>query len=101
MEKCRTELDAIKRKTRALLPHLATVYGVKRLYLFGSMARNDATDTSDIDLLVEFEKVPDLLTFIDLEEYLSKQLRRKVDLVPKRKLHPLIKQDILKEAIAI
>jgi predicted nucleotidyltransferase len=101
MEKHKTELDAIKRKTRALLPHLVTVYGVKRLYLFGSIARNDATDTSDIDLLVEFEKVPDLLTFIDLEEYLSKQLRRKVDLVPKRKLHPLIKQDILKEAIAI
>ena len=56
---------------------------------------------SDIDILVEFKKTPDLLRFIELEEYLSASLQNSVDLVPKRKLKAEIRDQILKEAIAI
>ena len=76
-------------------------FNIKNLNLFGSFARNDNNKNSDIDILVEFNKTPDLLTFIEIEEYLSKELKRKVDLVVKRKLKPELKDTILKEAIAI
>ncbi len=76
-------------------------YSVESFYLFGSYARDEQTDNSDIDLLVDFKKTPDLLTFIELEEFLSDSLQKHVDLVPKRKLKMAIKEQVLKEAIAI
>jgi len=76
-------------------------FSIKNLNLFGSVARGDNSNDSDIDILVEFYKTPDLLTFIEIEEYLSKTLNQKVDLVIKRKLKPQLKETILKEAIAI
>jgi len=76
-------------------------YSIDALYLFGSYARDEQTENSDIDLLVDFKKAPDLLTFIELEEYLSNSLKKHVDLVPKRKLHTSIRDQVLKEAIAI
>ena len=76
-------------------------YNVDTLYLFGSYARGEQTENSDIDLLVDFKKTPDLLTFIEFEEYLSNSLQKHVDLVPRRKLKMSIKDQILKEAIAI
>jgi predicted nucleotidyltransferase len=76
-------------------------YSVESLYLFGSYARDEQTENSDIDILVDFKKTPDLLTFIELEEYLSKSLQKSVDLVPKRKLKMSIKEQILDEAIAV
>ena len=81
--------------------YLYNKFSIKSLNLFGSFARGDYDKNSDIDILVEFNKTPDLLTFIEIEEYLSKKLKRKVDLVIKRKLKPQIKDTILKEAIAI
>ncbi|MDQ1264292.1 MAG: uncharacterized protein QG559_1293 [Campylobacterota bacterium] len=76
-------------------------YNIDSLYLFGSYARDEQSINSDVDLLVDFKKTPDLLTFIELEEYLSNFLHKAVDLVPKRKLNPHIKDQILKDAIAI
>jgi predicted nucleotidyltransferase len=76
-------------------------FHIKSLELFGSFARGENSSKSDIDILVEFYKSPDLLEFIAIEEYLSKKLQRKVDLVIKRKLKEQLKEQILKEAIAI
>jgi uncharacterized protein len=76
-------------------------YNVETLYLFGSYARDEQLVDSDVDLLVDFKKTPDLLTFIELEEYLSKSLEKTVDLVPKRKLKAQLRDQILKDAIAI
>jgi len=76
-------------------------YSIESLYLFGSYAREEQTANSDVDLLVDFKKTPDLLTFIELEEYLSHSLKKHVDLVPKRKLKMNIKDQILQEAISI
>lgn len=76
-------------------------YSVDTFYLFGSYARDEQTENSDIDILVDFKKTPDLLTFIELEEYLSNSLEKHVDLVPRRKLKMAIKEQILNEAIAV
>ena len=96
-----SSLEQIKSDILSIKPYLINNYAVKSLYIFGSYAREEQTETSDIDILVDFSKAPDLLTFIEIEEYLSKQLHNHVDLVPKRKLKPQIKEQVLKEAIAI
>ena len=80
---------------------LYKTFHIKSLQLFGSFARGEENKNSDINILVEFYKTPDLLTFIEIEEYLSKKLKRKVDLVVKRKIKTQLKERILKEAISI
>lgn len=55
-------------------------FGVKRIGLFGSAARGDAVEGSDIDLLVDFTRVPGW-EVVDLREYLQNLLNAKVDLV--------------------
>lgn len=85
----------------AMKPYLVNKYSVDNLYIFGSYAREEQTDFSDVDILVDFKNTPDLLTFIELEEYMSEQLSSSVDLVPKRKLKAELKDQILKEAIAV
>lgn len=72
-------------------------YKVKELGIFGSYARGEQKITSDIDILVEFEEVPDLFTFLELEGYLEELLHTKVDLVRRKALRPELKDDILDE----
>ncbi len=56
-------------------------FGVKSLSVFGSVARGEAGPESDVDLLVEFKRPIGLFEFIDLREFLEKELQRPVDLV--------------------
>lgn len=74
-------------------------HGVARLSLFGSVARDEASPESDIDLLVEFDKPIGLFEFVDLKNYLESILGRQVDLVSKNGLKRQLRDGILKEAI--
>jgi predicted nucleotidyltransferase len=76
-------------------------YQVKEIGIFGSYIRQEQTETSDIDILVEFSKTPSLLKFINLENYLSDRLKIKVDLVHKSGLKPRIGKQILAEVIYV
>ncbi len=76
-------------------------FKVKEISVFGSYARGESTEGSDLDILVEFYKPIGLFSFMDLEEYLEQLLGVKVDLVSKKALKPRIGARILKEAIAI
>lgn len=78
-------------------------YGVKTLGVFGSVARGDNKDKSDIDVLVEFSKNTSigLFEFVDLQDYLKKILRRKVDLVTKKGLKKAIKKSVLEETVYV
>ncbi len=60
--------------------YFAQKYRVKSFAVFGSYARGEATDSSDIDIMVEFTKAPGI-EFIDLAGELEKLLNHKVDLV--------------------
>lgn len=81
--------------------YLRNTYKVKKIGVFGSMARNEGIKTSDVDILVEFYRPISMFKFIDLEEYLSKVIGTKVDLVTKRALKPAIKDDILREVVYV
>ena len=76
-------------------------YGVKKAAIFGSAVRDEATEESDIDLLVEFEAGRSLLDLAGLIADLEKLLKRKVDIVTYRSLHPLLKDKILREQVLI
>lgn len=86
---------------RMHLPELRERFGVRTLALFGSYARGEAGEESDLDLLVEFERVPGLIAFVELEQYLGDLLEVKVDLVLKDALRPAIGQRILKELVPV
>ena len=79
---------------------LCRQYHVRELSVFGSAARGEMRPDSDIDLLAEFipEAKVDLLDHAGLMLDLSKLLRRRVDLVSKKGLKPLIRDSILEEA---
>ena len=74
-------------------------YKVREFGVFGSYVRQEQTEASDIDVLVEFFEVPSLLKFVNLENYLSDNLGIKVDLVHKSGLKPRLGERILQEVV--
>ncbi len=85
---------------RAALPVLRR-HDVKRAALFGSFARGENTKNSDLDLLIEFKGQKSLFDLVGLKLELEKEFRRKVDVVTYRALHPVIRDQVLKEQVAI
>ena len=73
-------------------------FSVKRIGLFGSFARGDEKDTSDVDIMVEFEE-PTFDNFMKLAFYLEEIFNRRVDLVTEAALKPLIRDPILKDVL--
>lgn len=94
-------LEEMKRILTSHKIELQKRYKVKEIGLFGSYVKNEQKKTSDIDILVEYSEVPDLITFIDLQNYLSELLDVRVDLVMKRALKPNIGTRILQEVVYI
>ncbi len=76
-------------------------FSVKDLYLFGSYAREEALDESDLDILVKFEPEAKigLFAFARLRRRLCELLGREVDLVTPDAIRPEMKEEILQEAI--
>ena len=73
-------------------------YGVKRLAIFGSVARGEDRPESDVDILVEFDRQIGLFTFVSLQRYLEGLIGRTVDLAMPESLRPEMKEAILAEA---
>ncbi|MFQ6052425.1 MAG: nucleotidyltransferase family protein [Candidatus Hydrothermarchaeota archaeon] len=94
-------IEEIKEVLARHKEELREKYKVKEIGIFGSYIRGEYKKKSDLDILVEFEEVPGLFKFIELEDYLSKILRIKVDLVRKKALREELKDGILREAIYI
>ncbi|MBI3609903.1 MAG: nucleotidyltransferase family protein [Nitrospirae bacterium] len=73
-------------------------YGVKRLGLFGSSARGTATESSDIDFVVEFDR-KSFDAYMDLKLFLEEVLGYRVDLVIADVIKPRLRRIILEEAV--
>jgi hypothetical protein len=73
--------------------------GVKSLALFGSAARGEAGETSDVNLLVEFAESVGLFRFLDVKAYLENLLGCQVDLVTPDALKRQLRERILGEAV--
>ena len=89
--------NSISPEIISILRKQAKKYNFKLLAIFGSYARNEQTCESDIDLLVKFNEIPSLITFIQIEHEISEALNLKVDLVTENSLNKYIKNQILSE----
>jgi predicted nucleotidyltransferase len=74
-------------------------FAVKELFLFGSVARGEETENSDIDFLVDFSHPVGLFTLLRLKDYLEKLLGCSIDIGTPDSLHPHLKETVLKEVI--
>lgn len=72
-------------------------YGVKKAAVFGSFARGDCKNNSDIDILVELGRKMSLLDFVGLKLDLEERIGRKIDLVQYKTIKPSLKKYILKD----
>jgi len=69
-------------------------YNPKKISIFGSVARGEATTSSDIDILYEFNEPISLFEKADIKERLEQKLSKGVDLVSEKFLNPLLRQSI-------
>lgn len=74
---------------------------VRRAYLFGSFSRDEETDSSDIDILLELEEGVDLFDFISIKLQLEKILNKKVDLVSENGVSPRLRPYIENDKVLI
>lgn len=94
-------LAEIKKILKCLKPELKERYSVKEIGIFGSVVRNEQKRGSDIDIAVEFYEVHGLFKFINLESFLEKKLRNKVDLVTKDGIRNELKENILGQMVSV
>ncbi len=80
---------------------LAFSYGVKDIRIFGSVARNEQDENSDIDLLVEMEKDKSLFDRLGFKHELEQLLQQKVDVISVRAIHGRLKENILKVSLPL
>ena len=97
----KTNIDQVRTVINKHSNFLKDNYHVKKIGVFGSVARGDQKEISDIDILVEFSEPIGFFRFIELEEFLSNAIGKKVDLVTQKALKPVIKEDILKEVVYV
>lgn len=93
--------DEALRILREHRDELRRMYGVKALSMFGSLARNEATATSDVDLLVEFDRPVGLFGLFKLQDHLEKLLGCPVDVGTPDSLKPRIRSQVLAERIDV
>ena len=86
---------------RGHLPELRQSFGVKSLSVFGSVARDEATDRSDVDALVDFEGDTTFDGYFGLKEALERILGTKVDLATRAMLKPRVRPRIEREAVHV
>ncbi len=81
-----------------VLAELCERNGIRRLRIFGSVARGDDSGASDIDLLAEFEGRKSLMDLVRIEREFAARLGRSVDLLTERSLSPYLRERILAES---
>jgi len=74
---------------------------IERLRLFGSFARGETAEESDIDLIADFATRKSLLDLVRIEREISECLGRKVDLLTERALSPYLRERILRESTVV
>ncbi len=93
--------DEVLESLRAHKQVLAERFGVTSISLYGSVARNQATETSDIDILVEFVSPPNFKNYFGTQEFLEDALGRTVDMASIEEIRKEIQPYIIKDQINV
>lgn len=88
-------------KQRNIIIETLKPYNPIRIGVFGSVARGEDTEGSDIDILYKFDKTVGIFTLMDIIQNLETKLKKKVDMVSERYVNPLLKAEILKDLTLI
>ena len=91
----------ISLKQRKSILDIVSNYNPKMIGIFGSYARGENDQNSDLDILIDFDQTPDLLEIIGLEQKLSEKLGIKVDLITVRSLNPQLKIHVEKDLVPL
>lgn len=94
-------LDLLSARLKAIKPQLEVQFGVAGLAVFGSYARNEATPSSDLDLLVDFSRTPTLFDLARLDIVLEQAVGVRIDTVPRDSLNPRYAPFILAELVPV
>jgi predicted nucleotidyltransferase len=94
------QLEQVRMQRKQIL-QLAARYGIRRVRLFGSIARGEATPASDVDVLVDFEPGRSLLDQVGFEQDLESLLGCNVDVVAEGGISPYLEKRILNEAVPL
>lgn len=82
-------------------PTLERRFGVTRLALFGSFARDQATDKSDVDILVRFNRPATFKSYFGVQFYIEDLLGRNVDLVTEKALRPELRSYVERDIVNV
>jgi uncharacterized protein len=93
--------EVVLARLQAALSELKQRYPIRSLGLFGSFARGDAGELSDLDILVEFERPVALSRFLALEAELKALTGHDVDLISRQALKPHIERNVMRDLIVI
>jgi len=94
-------LNHTKQKLQKLKPTLVNRYHIDTIGLFGSIVRNDfSPDKSDVDIIVSFTQ-PIGIEFIDLSDFIEKELKRKVDIVSRKGVKEKYFKEIEKDIVYV
>lgn len=94
-------LDQLLEEKRGEIRRIASEHGAREVRVFGSVARGEADQKSDIDFLVELEPGRSLLDLGGLQMELESLLGRRVDVVTARGLKARIRERVLREAVPV
>ncbi len=95
------DLEEIKQILRQSKPFLKDNYRITEVGIFGSYAHGKETESSDVDVIFDYQKPPTLIMLVELKEYLSSLIDMKVDVVTKKGLKSRIKEKVLSEVIYV
>ena len=80
---------------------IATEFGARNVRVFGSMARDEASPDSDVDILVDMEEGHGLLDIVAIKQELEELLGRPVDVVTEAAVSVYIRDEVLNQAVAL
>lgn len=94
-------LSQLLQQKRSQVLEIAQGHGARNVRLFGSVARGEATQASDLDLLIEMEPGRSLLDIIAIKQDLEELLGCKVDVVTEAAISPYLRDKVLHEAVRL
>lgn len=101
IESMQRSLEDLRQELQILKPTLKKRFKVETIDIFGSYARGEQTEKSDLDLLVTWSIPEDLFLIYDLRQYLKRKLHLKVHIIAKEFLNKHIKEHVIEEAVPV
>jgi hypothetical protein len=93
--------DPLNPRLRTDILSIARAHGASNVCVFGSRARGESREDSDLDLLIDLEEGRSLLDLIGIEQDLEDLLGRPVDVLTRRELSPYLRDRVLREAVPL